>query len=603
MADCYNDINALSKTGDPKDLFAFKINYNTAQSGITDVKPLYNGNIAETYWASNSDNGIIRNYGYKYDNLNRLKEGIYKKGTVLNAYDETLTYDKNGNIAKLTRNGNSETTQQIDNLKYDYANNNNSNTLMKVTDSAPAAYKGYGFTDSAANTVDDYSYDANGNMIKDNNKNITSITYNQLNLPAKITFAATGNIAYIYNAAGEKVQKIVNETGKAAITTDYLGGYQYDNAVLKFFPTAEGYVEPVSGSYKYVYQYKDHLGNVRLSYDKTLAIKEESNYYPFGLKQEGYNNVKIGVENKYKYNGKELQDELGLNVYDYGMRNYDPAIGRMQNPDPLAELAYDLTPNRYCFNNPIRFIDPSGLWETTAGGYTTNKAEDIKRYMSYLGFENNALNNSPTFAQQSTFIEGEMSEGGQGKLSDGSTLADEFSVTTYKQEGGGIMGYEDEKSFGNFWHGVQKNLTPNGLDTRTIGQNLLGLTYPGGNNPKTYSGADDFSYVPSSLAEYPAIGHDRRYANIGTAGAGGLFGDSKAIGADWRFVGQELSILTLPVDIKTKVQAGLLGVGLGLFSAGKTIIQLSSPYNGGLGTVLIWDSVANKGVNNQPSSK
>lgn len=79
-----------------------------------------------------------------------------------------------------------------------------------------------------------------------------------------------------------------------------------------------------------------------------------------------------------------------------GFRLYDPAIGRMQNLDPLTELSYDLTPNRYCFNNPVIFIDPSGLWEETASGYATNKAEDIKRFMSYMGFENNALNNSPT---------------------------------------------------------------------------------------------------------------------------------------------------------------------------------------------------------------
>jgi hypothetical protein len=56
-------------------------------------------------------------------------------------------------------------------------------------------------------------------------------------------------------------------------------------------------VEASGSSYKYIYQYKDHLGNIRISYDKTLAIKEESNYYPFGLKQEGYNTVKIGFEN------------------------------------------------------------------------------------------------------------------------------------------------------------------------------------------------------------------------------------------------------------------------------------------------------------------
>ncbi|HEX8577837.1 MAG TPA: RHS repeat-associated core domain-containing protein, partial [Flavobacterium sp.] len=53
------------------------------------------------------------------------------------------------------------------------------------------------------------------------------------------------------------------------------------------------------------------------------------NYYPFGLKHNGYNFVVNGYNlNKYKYNGKELQDELGLNLYDYGARNYDPALGR-----------------------------------------------------------------------------------------------------------------------------------------------------------------------------------------------------------------------------------------------------------------------------------
>lgn len=199
---------------------------------------------------------------------------------------------------------------------------------MKVVDVVPnnASFVNE-FKDSASNTVDDYSYDDNGNMIKDNNKNITAIAYNHLNLPTQISFATTGNIVYIYNAGGQKVQKIVNKTNEVTVSTDYLGGYQYvttettpRSTVLQFFPTAQGYVEPEGSSYKYIYQYKDHLGNVRLSYDKNLVIKEESNYYPFGLKQEGYNNVKSGVENKYKYNGKEFQDELGLNIYDYGAR-------------------------------------------------------------------------------------------------------------------------------------------------------------------------------------------------------------------------------------------------------------------------------------------
>ncbi|WEK70989.1 MAG: RHS repeat-associated core domain-containing protein [Candidatus Chryseobacterium colombiense] len=87
-----------------------------------------------------------------------------------------------------------------------------------------------------------------------------------------------------------------------------------------------------------------------------LAL-EENNYYPFGLKHEGYNSIMGNLSYQYKYNGKELQ-ETGM--YDYGARMYMPELGRWGVVDPLAEKTRRWTPYLYVADNPIRFVDPDG---------------------------------------------------------------------------------------------------------------------------------------------------------------------------------------------------------------------------------------------------
>tara|TARA_R110002072_G_scaffold235697_2_gene393317 strand:+ start:1336 stop:2583 length:1248 start_codon:yes stop_codon:yes gene_type:complete len=144
--------------------------------------------------------------------------------------------------------------------------------------------------------------------------------------------------------------------------------------------------------YDFVYQYKDHLGNVRVNYTQDpqqngeLVILDESHYYPFGLQHSNYNADQSGIvrleelnneksiddtvepltpfENpgyKYKFGGKEQQSEFGIGIYDFGARNYDPALGRWMNIDPLAEMMTRHSPYNYAFNNPIYFMDPDGM--------------------------------------------------------------------------------------------------------------------------------------------------------------------------------------------------------------------------------------------------
>jgi len=203
-----------------------------------------------------------------------------------------------------------------------------------------------------------------------------------------VSFGATKNINYIYDASGTKLKKVVNDNGMIT-TTDYAGNFIYENNVLQFFNQPEGYVEPINASdynqgFNYVYQYKDHLGNIRLSYKNisltstpSLQLVEENNYYPFGLKHKGYNTAINGTHHKYMFGGKEFDESFQtLNTYDFGARNYDPALGRWMNIDPLAEQMRRHSPYNYAFDNPIYFIDPDGMSpDIYNGGLVRNKKD------------------------------------------------------------------------------------------------------------------------------------------------------------------------------------------------------------------------------------
>jgi RHS repeat-associated protein len=377
MLKSINDVNDISTDND---LFAFNIRYDNSDSAT----PLYNGNISETYWKTANDNNL-RKYEYTYDGLNRLTLANYSRpdvvGPVIDSYREEIKYDKNGNITFLNRNGNSDYditngATEIDDLEYTYLPN--SNRLMKVFDTSNLTAGFKDDSDGITDPIDDFDYDQYGNLVSDENKKIYLIKYNHLNLPIEIKFNNGNYIKYLYNAVGKKIKKDVVDLTVSPQKTEYLDGFQYVNNRLKFFPHAEGFVKyekvvfglgtPYATPYiqqSYVYNYTDHLGNVRVSYQLSQVtdepvIIEENSYYPFGLKHSGYNSSGVINNYKYKFNGMESQDELGANLYDFGARNYDAAIGRWMNMDPHAENSISWSPYNFVNNNPIYYIDPDG---------------------------------------------------------------------------------------------------------------------------------------------------------------------------------------------------------------------------------------------------
>jgi RHS repeat-associated protein len=304
-----------------------------------------------------------------------------------NKYKESATYDLRGNILTMMRGGKVADTiptsgpvvlmgifNGMDNLAYTY-DATDKNKLIKVADASGFFAKGFKSISSAVNgTATHYAYDTNGNLTRDDNKGITNITYNHLNLPQVITFtnnasAQPRRIEFIYDATGVKLRKTIFVNNIATDTTSYVNGIEYKGLALSRFAHTEGAVVRQADGITFLHEYtiKDHLGNARVTYSDAnndgvigaLDIKQINSYYPFGLNMEGNFNGASGT-NKYQYNGKEWNDDFGLGLNDYGARWYDPAIGRWTAVDPMSEGDKRNNPYSFCKNNPIRYKDVEG---------------------------------------------------------------------------------------------------------------------------------------------------------------------------------------------------------------------------------------------------
>ncbi|PXX95162.1 hypothetical protein DF185_22550, partial [Marinifilum breve] len=353
------------------DEFGFALNY---QSGSTTFggEDQFNGNIGSMEWWSKVS-GVSNHrqaYGYTYDALNRISKADFKTYSSgwsdASGYDVTgITYDLNGNIMSLNR---YDKGNHIDQLGYGY----NGNQLSFVNDGKD---DNKGFKELSSTSLE-YSYDANGNMTRDDNKKISDIDYNLLNLPEfvekKDAADKVRNLAYAYDASGVKLENRLPDSKKLQYCTNFV----YENGSLKYILNDEGKLNVGDGSNTYQFFVKDHLGNTRLSVRESGEVEELNHYYPFGMRIN-MSDSKTDADQKYLYNGKELQEETDW--LDYGARMYDASLGRWHVIDPLTEKAFDWTPYRYSFNNPIRFIDPDGMFEVDKE--TAKKYPDLVKFL------------------------------------------------------------------------------------------------------------------------------------------------------------------------------------------------------------------------------
>ncbi|MCB0685309.1 MAG: hypothetical protein KDC53_02255 [Saprospiraceae bacterium] len=122
---------------------------------------------------------------------------------------------------------------------------------------------------------------------------------------------------------------------------------------------------PVTGLI-YRYFIKDHLGSVRVEFEDVSGVatlRSQHHYYPFGCEHQGPWNQ--DTRNNHLYTGQERQGSFDLEYLRFDARHSDPLVmGRFQSVDPMSIALPNWSPFSSMANNPVRFVDPTGMYFT-----------------------------------------------------------------------------------------------------------------------------------------------------------------------------------------------------------------------------------------------
>jgi RHS repeat-associated protein len=353
-----DNANNPTPTANEGDLFAFKLDYESAG--------FYDGNIGKQTWQNiNLTNNTplgVRSFIYTYTPNSALKSATYTGIGAENFSMPNLSYDKNGNITNLQRNGKQgESFGTIDNLSYNYSGNR----LVGVTDAINGNEDVGDFRDNGSNT--DYTYWNDGSLKSDANKGISLIEYDTyLQKVKQVTFSNSNWVKFFYGIGG----MLIKRTNSFGDIWAYTPKAIYKNGVLYQISQSEGRILYVANVWVYEFEYRDHQNNLRVAFkaDGNQLVQTQTNETdPFGLEIKPLS-VQNGINsNQYKFLNRQDIPELN-GVSDLINRFYDKQNGRFWSTDPqVDEGQHSFTPYHYSFNNPIRFSDPDGLMACCGG--------------------------------------------------------------------------------------------------------------------------------------------------------------------------------------------------------------------------------------------
>jgi RHS repeat-associated protein len=449
IRDWLTSINNASLTAeadindDDGDLFGVDLYYNERANGLANTAQ-YDGKISAVKWKT-AHLKEEQSYVYNYDTFGRLREAHYANHAAdakQGAYNEgPMAYDSNGNLTRIDRHAWAvDRTVLIDALTYSY--DGNGDQVLRISD---ASERTEGFNGKGNPFDEPYEYDANGNMVKDPERNVT-LTYNQLNLLEEVRRAPQESIRYTYDASGVKLAKVVSSNGEAS--TEYVGAFVYKNGTLQYVRHEHGRIVSIPGGPEWSYQYylTDHLGSVRLTFAprsgegpqqgqpaiQAPKMLHADDYYAFGLQLGGNHFRRLDADPiEHLYNGKEVQDDLGIHWYDYGSRMYDASIGRWHNRDALAEEYNTVSPYVYALNDPIRYRGPDGRGPAETADARAQMPKDWKyegpvfSLSAAFGFVGEVL--GAVMASNMANAPGENPDGSQRTTYNSRTLRDEVT--------------------------------------------------------------------------------------------------------------------------------------------------------------------------------